>query len=214
MTGRVIRLTLALALVAPALAAQTIVRFAPGVAGRLVRLRAEVPGETDVLSGAAVGVEGGLMLGKLVQLEVQYLQGALHPDSGPAGHRDLIEGRASLGVAPVRWFALSVGPLVRSYVAAGGRERWVRWEARARAQAPLALPGVTGYVEGWRVLAASANLPGAFDGGQGGEAGIAARLPLGPGWWARLAYGVDRVALTGRRETVETVVLAVGVGLR
>src|SRR5467141_69159 len=101
MTGRVIRLTLALALalVAPALAAQTIVRFAPGVAGRLVRLRAELPGETDVLSGAAVGVEGGLMLGKLVQLEVQYLQGALHPDSGPAGHRDLIEGRASLRAA-------------------------------------------------------------------------------------------------------------------
>src|SRR5437660_9195162 len=98
--GRVIRLMLALALVAPALAAQTIVRFAPGVAGRLVRLRAEVPGETDVLRGAAVGVEGGVMLGELVQLGVQYLQGALHAHRGPAGHRDLVGCRASLGVGP------------------------------------------------------------------------------------------------------------------
>ena len=211
---RAVVVPLALSLVAPALAAQAVVQVAPGVAGQFVRLRAEVPGETDLLSGAVVGVEGALMLGKLVQLEVQYLQGTLHPDSGPAGNRDLTEGRVFLGLAPVRWFAMSVGPHVRSYGTAAGTERWVRWEARARAQAPIALPGLTGYIEGWRVISVSANVPGAFDRGQGGEAGIAARLPRGPGWWARLAYGVDRVALTGRRETLETVVLAIGVGLR
>src|SRR3989442_13991105 len=153
------------------------------------------------------------MLGKLVQLEVQYLQGTLHPDSGPAGNRDLTEGRVFLGLAPVRWFAMSVGPPVRRYGTAAGTGRWVRWEARARAQAPIALPGLTGYIEGWRVISVSANVPGAFDRGQGGEAGIAARLPRGPGWWARLAYGGDRVALTGRRGYVGTVGLAMGVGL-
>lgn len=207
-------LTLALCLVARALVAQAVVQFAPGVVGHFVRLRTEVPGETNLLSGAAVGGEGTLLLRKLVLLEVHYLQGTLHPDSGPVGDRDFIEGRASLGLAPLDWFAVSVGPRVRTYVAAGGTERWVRWEVRARAQAPIALPGLTGYVEGWRVISATANLPGPFDRGQGGEVGIEARLSRGPGWCARLAYGVDRVALASRRETVETVVLVVGIGRR
>jgi hypothetical protein len=195
-----------------ALTGQTLVQPALGIAAQYVRLRAELPGETDLSSGAAAGVEGALTIGGLVQVDVTYLQGTLHAPSGGAGSRDLIEGRAGLGLAPLRWLAVSLGPHVRSYVTPAGTERWVRWEARARAQGPIALPGVTGYVEAWRVLSATIDLPGAFDRGQGGAAGITARLPHSPGWWARLAYGVDRVALTGRQETVETVLLVVGIG--
>ena len=132
--------TFALPFVAPALAAQIAVQPALGGAGQFARLRIEVPGESDLVSGMTAGVQGGLTLGKLVQLEAQYVQGSLHRDGGvAAGDRDLIEGQALLGLAPTPWLALAVGPRVRSLVTAAGTERWVRWEVRARGQA------------GWRV---------------------------------------------------------------
>ncbi len=205
-------LTLGLALGARALAGQTLVQPALGIAGQFVRLRTELPGETDLWSGMTAGVQGSLTIGRLVQFDLGYLQGTLHSRSGSTGSRDFIEGRAGLGLAPLRWLALSLGPHVRSYVAPDGTERWVRWEARARARGPIALPGLTGDVEAWRVLSATIDLPGPFDRGQGGAAGLTARLPHAPGWWARLAYGIDRIAITGRQETVETVLLVVGVG--
>jgi len=204
-------LALALALEPGALPGQT-VQPAFGVAAQYVRWRADLPGETDLSSGAAAGVEGGVRLGRLLQLEAAYLQGTLHPGSGSVDSRDFIDGRAGLGLAPLHWLVVSLGPHVRSYVAPAGTERWVRWEARARVQGPIGLPGLTGHLEGWRVLSAAIDLPGPFDRGQGGAAGITARVGHSPGWWVRLAYAVDRIAITGRQETVETVLLVVGVG--
>jgi hypothetical protein len=202
-----------LGLMAQATEAQAFVQPAAGVTAQLVRWQSEVPGETVLVSGPAFGVEGGLMIGRLVHLDVDYLQGTLHGTNGSAATRDLVEGRASLGLAPQSWFAVNVGPLVRTLVAPGGTERWVRWEIGARVAAPIAGPELSGYVEGSWVFAAAVDIPDPFVRGQGGAAGLALRLPRSLGW-ARLAYSVDRVALQGRRETLESVLLVIGVGHR
>jgi hypothetical protein len=202
-----------LGLVARATEAQAFVQPAAGVTAQFVRWQSEVPGETVLVSGPAFGVEGGLTVGRLARFDVDYLQGTLRGTSGSAAMRDLVQGRASLGVAPQNWLALNVGPLVRTLVAPGGTERWVRWEVRARVAAPISGPELSGYVEGAWVFAAAVDIPDPFDRGQGGAAGLALRLPRSLGW-ARLAYSVDRVALRGRRETLESVLLVIGVGHR
>jgi hypothetical protein len=209
--GHQVVLVLGLMLTARATRAQAVVQPAVGVGAALVRWRSEVPGETDVLSGPAVGAEGGLGLGRFLRFDGAYLQGSVHGGNGSTAQRDLVEARAWLSLTPLRWLALGGGPLVRSLVAPSGTERWVRWETRARLEAPILLPAVSGYVEASRVLAATVDIPGAFDRGQGGEAGLVARRPGARGW-ARLAYRVDHIELQGRRETLETVVLVVGIG--
>ena len=164
-----------------------------------------------VASGFTPGAEGGLSVWK-IRLEAQYLEGHLQQDSGSLGARDVVEGSVLLGVEPVGWLSVKSGVHARSYVTSGGTERWVFWEGRVRAEAPLDGPLVRAYVEVWRVLSSDLTGTQSLDRGQGGQAGLivtGSKVPL----WARLGYGIEDVRLGAgaRRETVETLVFAVGV---
>src|SRR3989475_10381243 len=86
-------------------------------------------------------------------------------------------------------------------------ERWVFWQARARADAPIVTSGLTSYVELWRAVSSQVNLVAGAGRVQGGEAGVTYRPPKRP-FSLRLAYRVDDAAVRGGgggRPTVEAI---------
>ena len=184
-----------------------------GAAAEGLRLETTTSLGTAVLSGFAPGGEGEFVLGR-ASLEAQYVEGTLDGAAGSVASEDLVDGKALLGVRLIDWLRLKGGIHVRSYVASGGTERWVFWEARARVDVPLGGPALRGYAEGWRVLGAENQAPAPLDQAQGAEAGIRARLPGGH-FWVRLGYAIDDTKFGGGtgRETVETFVLAIGAGI-
>jgi hypothetical protein len=173
---------------------------------------ARVRSTTGEFSGTTVLGAGSLALGR-VSLDVSYLQGKLDPAATVAGgtSRDLIEGTVMLGLHPTDWLTLAGGPHARAYTLASGTQRWVFWEVRARAATAFVGSAARGYVELWRALSADANVPEQFNHAQGGEAGMILRLARAP-LEARLGYRIDTAVLQSRTETVDGVV--VGVGLR
>jgi hypothetical protein len=202
---------LALALVAAALpgAAQT---FAPAGAFSVVgmRVRSELPTGTSQLTGPVFGGQGALEFGR-VGLDASYVQGTVSPDGGGGAGFDLIEGRVRLAIRPLAWLTLSGGPHARSYALLGGTQRGVFWEVGARASSTFIGQAARGYVEFWRAVATSVNVPEPFDHAQGGEAGMLVHLADAP-LEVRVAYRLDHAVLGGgsRRETVEGVVVSVG----
>jgi hypothetical protein len=184
-----------------------------GVGSSLLRVRSTVGAAEEVLSGTLMGGEARVE-GWGLALDIAYAQGDVTPDSGTPAARDVIEGRILLGNRPWRGLSVKAGPHVRSYVTASGTQRWFFWEARLRGEGTI-VGRVQVYAEIWRVLSGNVNVVEAFDGGQGGEAGLLLRLPRSP-FWGRLAYGIERAKLGGgaRLETVEGLSLAVGYGLR
>jgi hypothetical protein len=181
-----------------------------GAVGAAIARLHTAPGTTaGVLSGPAFAAEGRVGLGGgRLELGVDYVGGRLRGNGVPS--RDLVEGRVFAGVKPWPWLAVSLGPHVRAYVTDAATERWVFWQARARAQAPLADPSLGTYVEVWRALSSTIN--------QGGEAGLLFR-PGRSAMWARLSYRVDAVTLRGGGgggggETLEAITVTVGMGGR
>lgn len=200
---------LALSVTRP-LAAQAFHLSASGV-GAGVRLQSVIPSLSADFTGAAFGVEGRVMVGR-VGVELSYLQGTLTSSTSGLPSRDLVDGKVLLNVQPADWLMVKVGPHVRSYVVGGATQRWVFWEARSRAEGGLVGAVVTGYAEFWRALSAQVNLPEAFDYAQGGEIGLRLRPSRGP-LCARLAYQVDYAQLGGGAQvrTLETLVAGVGI---
>jgi hypothetical protein len=179
-----------------------------------VRFHSAVRGGGEARSGFAVGGRARIVLGH-VSLEASYAQGRLTADTGAAAPQNLVDGSLALVVRPTHWLALLAGPHLRGYVAPGGTERWVFWEARARGESAI-IPGVLqAHIEGWIAVASSVNVDPGAAGAHGGEAGLTLRLAQSP-FWARLAYAVDRARMTNdvRTETVETVFLGIGFGGR
>ncbi len=175
------------------------------------RVRSAVPSGTDQFSGTAFLGEGTLTVGRL-SLDVSYLQGSLDPTGATlGGQRDLVEGTVLLGARPARWLTLQAGPHARAYTLAGGTQRWLFWELRARAATAFVGSAVRGYAELWRAVAADANVPEPFDHAQGGEVGMIVRLARAP-VEARLGYRIDHAVLGGgtRLETVDGVVAGIG----
>ena len=207
-------LVLCSALAAGSLAAQ-VPRFLSADAGvSRVRFRSVVPGGGEVMTGVEAGVHVRALLGA-VSVEVAYGQGRLSADTGLATPRDLVNGSFFLALQPASWLALKVGPHARAYVATGGTERWMLWESRARADGAI-IPGMLQvHAEGWLSLSSDVNVAPGAAGARGGEIGLTLRPPQSL-VWARLGYAVDQAKLKGgaRTETVEMVVLAVGVGGR
>jgi hypothetical protein len=175
---------------------------------------ARVRSTTGEFSGTTVLGAGSLALGRL-SLDVSYLQGKLDPAAAVAGgtSRDLIEGTVMLGLHPTDWLTLAGGPHARAYTLSSGTQRWVFWEVRARAATAFVGSAARGYVELWRALSASANVPEQFDHAQGGEAGMILRLARAP-LEARLGYRIDTAVLQSRTETVDGVVVGVGLSWR
>jgi hypothetical protein len=165
------------------------------------------------MRGPAVAAEGrvyvrGLMVGG------GLLESRLQPLVGPAGQRDLVQATVFVGARPLPWLELSAGPVVRAYVTDSASERWVLWQARARVDAPIVAGSVASYAEFWRTLASDVSLGPGAGRVQGGEAGVLYQPPQ-TRIWLRLAYRVDDalVGAMARSETVEAVLVSVGVGL-
>jgi len=170
---------------------------------------------TDQLTGTVLAGQGALALGRL-ELAVSYVQGKIGPEGASAAGQDLVEGVALLGVRPASWLRVAVGPHVRSYTLTGGTElRWVFWELRARASGAFVGSAGRGYVELWRALSATVNVPEPFDHAQGGEAGMVVHLAHAP-LELRVGYRIDHAVLGGgtRVETVDGVVIGVGLSGR
>jgi hypothetical protein len=166
--------------------------------------------ETDKLSGVTFGGRAGLRYWKLL-LDVRYLEGTVESSSSER-KEDVVEGELLVGMAPLSWLALKIGPHVRSIVTDLGTQRWWFWEGRVRGQADLGTPLLRSYLEAWYVFSANVDLVEGYDGGNGIEGGIRGRLTRFP-LWAELAYRIDHSRLAGgdRTQTVEELVLMIGV---
>lgn len=176
------------------------------------RVRSELPAGTVEVKGPTFGGEGTLSLGRLVA-GVSYFQGTL--GAGSTAARDLVEGRALLGVRPFAWLTVGAGPRARAYVITGATQRWIFWELRTRAEAAFIGSAARGYAEFWRAVSANVNVPETFDHAQGGEAGMIVRFSRVP-LEARVAYRIDHTVLGGgsRLETVDGVLVQFGLARR
>jgi hypothetical protein len=179
-----------------------------------LRLEERSGADTTLFSGSGFVVEGRLAAGP-VGLELGYTQGTLESDQAGGPGRDVVEGRALLGVRPVSWLELAVGAHARAYLTPAGTVRWTFWRTRARAEGALLTPMLRTYLELWAAPLTSVNEPEGGGAASGGEGGLRARIPGSP-VWVRLAYAIDRAALKGdaRVETLDGVILALGVGGR
>jgi hypothetical protein len=180
------------------------------------RFRSTAPDGTDALSGLVLGIRARLT-GTLIGAEASYAQGRLTAAAGSGPSRSLANGSVFLTTRPKPWLTLKAGPELRAYAAPGGTERWVLWEFRARAEAPIVSAQLTlrAHVELWSALAASVNADPGASGARGGQAGMVMRLPRSR-VWLRLSYAVDeeRMKSGARTEALETVALTVGLGGR
>ena len=176
-----------------------------------VWVRSDTAGGAVRLRGPVLAGEGRLALGR-VALAAGLLEGRLNPVAAAAAPRDLVEARLAVAARPLPWLEVAAGPVVRAYVADAVTERWVFWQARARADAPIVTARLASYVELWRALSSRLNLASPAGRMQGGEAGLVYRPPRGA-WWVRMAYRVDDAAFSvGGGETLEAISFTVGVG--
>jgi len=185
----------------------------PTVSASLISTRVRSQGQNPFIgAGPAFLGQGALALGRL-KLTASYLQGTLNADGPFGASRPLVEGTVLLGVRALDWLTLETGPHARAYSLTAGTERWLFWELRARAATAFVGSAVRGYAELWRVLGADVNVPESFDHGQGGEAGMIIRLARGP-LEGRVGYRIDHAVLVAptyqRRETVDGLVIGVG----
>jgi hypothetical protein len=180
--------------------------------GSALEARSVLPGAGEALSGNAFGGEGRVLWRRLT-VAVGYGQGSLDPDTAGPAARDYVEGYALLGGRVLSWLELRAGPHARAYVTPAGTQRWLFWELRARFDAPVVTDWIRGHAELWGVVSGSVNVAESFGSARGGTAGVTARLGGTP-LWARLQYGIDEARLANgtRRETVEALTLALGVG--
>lgn len=166
----------------------------------------------EALSGIVVGGRARLVLG-VTALELSYAEGHLAADTGNAPSRDFVDGSVFLAVRPVAWLTVRAGPHLRGYVESGGTERWLLWEGRVRAEAPIVAGTLRARVEGWTSLASGVNADPGASGARGAEVGMALRLPRSP-FVFRLSYTVDQESMKSgiRTEALESVALSVGLG--
>jgi hypothetical protein len=164
-------------------------------------------GTSGLRTGIAWGGEGAFGLGPAT-LAVRYVEGSIDSATGTRGV-DYVEGQVLLLLRPLRWVAAGFGPHARSFVQAGGTQRWLMWELHGQGIAPLAGSLLEAYLEGWVVVGSTIDLVEPLDHGLGVEGGL--RVALG-----RLRYRTERLALGGgaREETHEQVALAIGIGRR
>jgi len=162
------------------------------------------------LSGVTLSGRVGLTYWKLL-LDARYLEGTVKSGDNER-EEDVVEGELMVGMVPLSWLAVKIGPHVRSLVTAQGTQRWWFWEGRVRAQANLGTPLLRSYLEAWHVFSANVDLAEGYDSGNGIEGGLRASLSQLP-FWAELAYRIDNSRLGGGEttQTVEELILAIGV---
>src|SRR5256886_13553110 len=145
--------------------------------GAIVRYGTKLGGaDAGSFGGPTFGLQAGVSLAKFT-LSAQYLEGRLsaRPGSTDTLARDLVEARLLLGVRPVPWLSLGLGPHIRAFVFDTTTVRWVMWQARARAQGALPSTRLETYVELWYALSTTVNLPPPAGPVRGGGAGVLLR---------------------------------------
>jgi len=177
------------------------------------RVRSLVGTVAEPLDGVGLVVGAGLS-GRGLSLEARYSESKLTSENGAVEDRDLTEGEVLLGVSPHRLVTLKVGPHARAYRSDGTR-RWVFWEARVRATAPLIPSRLDAYAELWGAVAGSTSLSTSFASERGGEVGATLEIPGTP-LGARVAYRIDRGRGDNptRSDTAEQMLFAVRARLR
>ncbi len=192
-------------------------RFYVGALVGAGRLDAELGGAgapRDELTGAIFGFEGRATIWK-VELDLRYATGTLEADQSQLA-LDLVEAELLVGVRPISWVTLRVGPHARSFTPeSGGTDRWLFWEVRGRVEPAVLAPQLRTYFEIWAALAGDVNFGSGFGGGRGLEAGLMYRFRGAP-FWGRVGYRVDRGSLENgaRKDSVQELLLVVGVGAR
>jgi len=165
------------------------------------------------LRGPGFGGEGRIAVNGLL-FGLGLLEGQLKPSgaAATAPQLDLVQGTLFVGGRLAPWLEMTVGPVVRAYVADSTTERWVYWQARARVDAPIVMGKLGSYFEVWRALASDVNLPTGAGRIQGGEAGVVYQPPR-QRVWLRLSYRMDDALLggPGGNETMEAITLSGGI---
>jgi hypothetical protein len=178
------------------------------------RIRSRVGTAAEPLEGLAREAGAGLS-GRGLSLEARYAEGMVTSENAGVEDRDVTEGEVLLGVSPHRLVTLKVGPHARAYRSDAGTRRWVFWEGRVRATAPIIPSRLDAYTELWAAVAGSTSLSTSFVGERGGEVGATLEIPRTP-LAARVAYRIDRGRGDSptRSDTAEQVLLAVRARLR
>jgi len=194
MTGKFAGLVAVLALGVHPLSAQSPrLHFELEADGASIHSMPVIGSVTSTLSGSLFGGQTTVGLGA-VRLEIGYAQGNLTSTSGPASNENVVEGKALLGVSPIRWFTISGGPVARAYTTPAGTERWLTWRIQGRVEDELVPATVQGYAELWFIASSNVNVVQQFTSGRGGDVG----LRLAPAsWpvWLRLGYGIEQIRL-------------------
>jgi hypothetical protein len=233
-------LAFTLALPVPVLA-QSRPEFWVGGHGRHISARTSSPGTVDGSSGFAWGADGSARWYHL-SVRAGYTQGSLEHDASGAV-REYVEGFAYVGAILLPFLEVGGGPLIRTYTSSADAgtnpailrvqlgipppqpsvnaeitQRWVLWQLRGRIDAPIydseeSAVAIRGFAQGWASVSDEVNVSNHLDTVRGGEAGIVVRLAAPVA--LRLSYAIDEARLSGgrRRDTVETVSLALGLSM-
>jgi len=193
------------------------------LAGQIASIAARtiMPGSTIPASGTVFGAEGRVTYRRLFA-RASYGEGSLDHE-GP-GARDLVEGFAQIGVAPLPFVEVAVGPLVRAYstpattsadpvllrlqlgdgspdarAAPAVTQRWVLWQIRGRFHAPIRAGsdrlGLRAFADLWTAVQGDVDLPEPFDRAQGGEAGLILRWTAPTVFTFSVSYAIDETQL-------------------
>jgi len=221
--------------------AQSRPQFWVGAHGRHVSARTSAPGTIDGSSGFAWGADGSGRWYHL-SMRAGYTQGSLEHHAGGAV-REYVEGFAHIGAVLLPFLEVGAGPLIRTWTSSGSdgtnpsilrvqlgipppqpssstdiTQRWVLWQLRGRFDAPIydseeSAVAIRGFAQGWASVNSEVNVANHLDSVRGGEAGIIVRL--GAPVALRMTYAIDEARLSGgrRRDTVETISLALGLSV-
>ena len=165
-------------------------------------------------SGSMFGGEGRVGLGP-VGLELGYWQGSLTSKSGPTATEDIVEGKALLGLSPLRWFTISGGPVARAYTTDAGTVRWLTWRIQGRVEDDLVPRTLRGYAELWFIASSSVNVAQTFTSGRGGRVSVRLAPQAWP-VWLTLGYGIEQIRLGSgfRVDNVDRLTLGLGYSRR
>jgi hypothetical protein len=206
---------LVLAALAPVGTARAQVTPRAGVygGGMSLRIRNELNGRVEELTNQVMVAD---LLGAAgpVVVEAQYAEGRLSPRTSLTAASNFVEGRVLAGVRPIKFLTIKGGPHARAAVLPSGTRRRLFWELHAAADAPLAGEIAGAHLEFWGALVGASNVHEKLDDARGGEAALMLHLPRSPAW-GKLGFRVERARFDGgvRSETVESLVLAVGLGI-
>ena len=198
----------------PVLAAQ-VLTGSFGASGGAIRAKSVVGTTSEVGSGAVIGVEGRVGLGR-VSVDVSYAQGSLNPEVAGAESRDYVEGDAYLSIVTFPGVILRAGPHARAYITETGTQRWLFWTGHLRGEFTLITsPAFIAFAEAWIAWSADVNVSEEFDRARGAIVGMTARVP-GSLFYGRLSYGIEQARMGGgtRLDEVEALTVVVGFGRR